>query len=195
VATVPAHALDLLDQLARSVAAVGEVISKIQPEQWTAPTPCTSWTVRQVIVHLIGMNRVFTAMLADQPPPRPERDVPDDELDQAYRESAAALQAAFSQPGVLDRTYRSPLGAATGTQRLQIRLYDLLAHGWDIAHATGQPAHLPQDAAEQALAFAQAQLTDDARPGRFAPEQMIPPQAPAPDRLAAFLGRPPNWTP
>jgi uncharacterized protein (TIGR03086 family) len=195
VASVPAHALDLHDQLARSVAAVGEVISKIQPEQWTAPTPCTSWTVRQVVVHLIGMNRVFTAMLADQPPPRPERDVPDDELDQAYRESTTALQAAFRQPGALDRTYRSPLGAATGTQRLQIRLYDLLAHGWDLARATGQPVHLPQGAPEHALAFARSQLTDDARPGRFASEQMIPPQASAPDRLAAFLGRPPNWTP
>ena len=146
---------------------------------------------------MVGMNLVFTAMLADQPPP--PRDslvaVANEDLDQAYRDSAAALQEAFSQPGVLDRTYSSPLGEATGAERLQIRLYDLLAHGWDLARATRQPAHLPEDAAEQALTFARSQLTDDARPGRFAPPQPIADQAPAPDRLAAFLGRRPDWSP
>jgi uncharacterized protein (TIGR03086 family) len=186
---VPAHVNNLLDQLSRSFAAVGEVISRIRPEQWPAPTPCADWTVRQLVGHLVGMNCVFTAMLADQPPPHRDRGVPDDELEQAYRESAALLQVAFSQPGVLDRSYRSPLGSATGAERLQIRLYDLLAHGWDIAHATGQPAQLPDDAAEQALAFARVQLTDDVRPGRFAPAEIISTQAPALDRLAAFLGR------
>jgi len=39
----------------------------------------------------------------------------------------------------LNRSYAGPLGIATGSDRLQIRLYDLLAHGWDIAEATGQP--------------------------------------------------------
>jgi hypothetical protein len=37
------------------------------------------------------------------------------------------LPLAFDRPGVLERTYYGPLGAATGTERLQIRLYDLLA--------------------------------------------------------------------
>ena len=59
------------------------------------------------------------------------------------RESAAALLAAFGQPGVLDRGYQGPLGPATGGDRLRIRLYDLLAHGWDLAQATGQSARLP----------------------------------------------------
>jgi hypothetical protein len=57
------------------------------------------------------------------------------------------LVAAFEQPGVLDRNYQGPLGVATGRDRLQIRLYDLLAHGWDIAHATarlGRATHDPK---------------------------------------------------
>ncbi|MGL5808681.1 MAG: hypothetical protein ACRCYQ_01910 [Nocardioides sp.] len=60
------------------------------------------------------------------------------------------------------------MGSATGAERLRIRLYDLLAHGWDLAQATGQPAELPDDVAEESLAFARTQLDD---------------------RLAAFLGR------
>lgn len=46
------------------------------------------------------------------------------------------------------------------------------------------------DLAEQALGFVRGQVTDPARPGRFAPPQPVPDDAPAIDRLAAFLG----WT-
>jgi uncharacterized protein (TIGR03086 family) len=136
------------------------------------------------------MNRVFAAMLADAPPPRRVDEDPDGKLEQAYRESAAALLAAFGQPGVLDRRYQGPLGPATGGDRLRIRLYDLLAHGWDLAQATGQPARLPDDIAEQALIFAREQLRDQARSGRFGPVQAVSDDASAIERLAAFLGRP-----
>jgi len=180
-----------VEQLARALAAVGKLIAKVRPEQWSAPTPCTDWPVRRLVDHLIGMNRVFVALLADQPPPpRPTADHIEDDPVGAYRVSAAALLAAFEQPGVLERTYAGPLGAATGADRLQIRLYDLLAHGWDLATPTGQPIELPEDAAEQALAFVRTQLTDNARPGRFDPVQLVADDAPAIERLVAFLGRP-----
>jgi uncharacterized protein (TIGR03086 family) len=141
------------------------------------------------------MNLVFVALLADQPLPRRDEGIPNDELVSFYRSSAAALLEAFSQPGVLDRTYRGPLGTSTGAERLQIRLYDLLAHGWDIAQAIEQPAQLPEDAAELALGFVRIQLTDDARPGRFAPAEPFSAEDPATDRLAAFLGRRQDWRP
>jgi len=148
-----------------------------------------------MVDHLIGMNRVFAALLADEPPPQRTADHIEDDPVGAYRDSAAALLAAFQQPGVLQRTYRSPLGAVTGAERLQIRLYDLLAHGWDIARATGQAVELPDDVAEQSLAFVRTQLTDEARPGRFDPAQPVADHAPAIERLVAFLGRPVNTQP
>ncbi|MGH3671255.1 MAG: TIGR03086 family metal-binding protein [Pseudonocardiaceae bacterium] len=101
--------------------------------QWSAPTPCTDWTVRQLVNHQVGMNWVFVALLGDQTPPRPGADRLGNDPERAYHDSAVALEAAFAQPGVLERTYHGPLGAATGTERPQIRLYDLLAHGWDLA--------------------------------------------------------------
>ena len=181
----------LAEQLGRASGAVAGLISNIRAGQWSAPTPCTDWTVRQVVDHLTGMNRVFAALLAGQPPPpRPPADHIEADPAGAYRDSAAALQAAFGRPGVLERTYSGPLGTATGAERLKIRLYDLLAHGWDIAQATGQPAELPDDLAAQSLAFARTQLAGQARPGRFGPAQSVAGQAPAIERLAAFLGRP-----
>lgn len=58
-----------VEQLGRAFAAVGDLISKVRPEQWSAPTPCTDWTARQLVDHLIGMNRAFAALLADEPSP------------------------------------------------------------------------------------------------------------------------------
>ena len=184
---------DQVAQLARSLAAVGEFIMKIRPDQWSAPTPCPDWTVRRLVEHLVGMNRVFTALLADEPPPRRNADHTDDDPVGAYGDSAATLQAAFERPGVLERIYRGPLGAATGAERLQIRLYDLLAHGWDLALATGQPVELPDDVAERSLEFVRRQLTEDARPGRFGPARLVADDAPAIERLVAFLGRAVDW--
>jgi uncharacterized protein (TIGR03086 family) len=179
-----------LDRLARSFAAVGELIDAIQSDQWSAPTQCMDWTVHRLVEHLVGKNLVFAAVLAKQPLPQRGVGMPRDQLTPAYRESAAELLDAFGQPGVLERTYQGPLGAATGAERLKIRMYDLLAHGWDLAQALGRPADLPEDAAEASLAFARADGRA-VRPGGgcFSPPRPVADTAPAIVRLVAFLGR------
>lgn len=184
-----AERVPLVDALGRASAAVGELIAKVDPDQWSASTPCPDWTVRRLVGHLIGMNRVFTALLAGQSAPRRDPDHVEADPLAAYRDSAVRLRAAFSRPGVLERTFLGPLGAATGAERLQIRLYDLLAHGWDLAQATGQSDGLPDDVAERALAFARTQVSEQARPGRFGSARDIADDAPAIERLVAFLGR------
>lgn len=181
------------DQLDRSLTAVHSLIENIRDDQWSAPTPCDEWPVRRVVQHLDGMNKVFAAMLAGQPPPE-RSEIADGDLARAFRDSSDRLLETFAVPGILDRSFQSPMGTATGRERLMIRMYDLLAHGWDVTRATGQPPALPEDAAEAALAFAHQQVSDASRPGRFAPPQPTPDDAPAIDRLAAYLGRPLDWS-
>jgi uncharacterized protein (TIGR03086 family) len=180
----------LVDQLARAFDAVGVLVSHVKADQWSDPTPCPEWDVRRLLDHVIGLNRIFTALLLDAPPPlRATTDHAEEHPTVAYRETSAALLSAFGQPGVLDRQFRGPLGTASGADRLQIRLYDLLAHGWDLSRATGQPVDLPDDLVEPSLLFARAQLAEQRREGRFAPAQSINRNAAAIERLAAFLGR------
>jgi uncharacterized protein (TIGR03086 family) len=179
----------LVTVLGRAFDAVGVLVSNVGADQWSAPTPCAEWSVRRLVEHLIGMNRVFTALLAEAPLPRRAADQVEEDPVTAYRETSAALLRAFGQCGALDRQYQGPLGTASGAERLQIRLYDLLAHGWDLAQATGQPVDLPDDLVESSVAFARVQLAEQSRDGRFAPPQNVDENASAIERLVAFLGR------
>jgi uncharacterized protein (TIGR03086 family) len=185
----------IFDGLAQASAAIGDLIDRIPADQWTAPTPCTQWSVRDVVDHLVGMNLVFVALLEDSPMPERGADRLGADPVGAYRRSAAALEAAAARPGVLERSQATPVGVATGAERLQWRIADLLTHGWDLIQATGVLADLPDDLVEQALTFVQAQLPSQPRAGRFADPQPISDNAPALNRLAAITGRPVPWTP
>jgi uncharacterized protein (TIGR03086 family) len=145
--------------------------------------------VHQLVNHLVVGNRTIASLLSGQARPERGLDHLGDDPAGAYRASGATLQAAFDQPGILERSFRGSLGTATGEEFLQVRLYDLLAHGWDLAQATGQPAVLAEDLAEQALTFARVPLSTQPRTGRFRPAQPTADDAPAIDRLVAFLGR------
>jgi uncharacterized protein (TIGR03086 family) len=174
---------------------MGDLIDRIAADQWTAPTPCTEWSVRDVVNHLVGMNLVFVALFEESPMPARGADRLGADPAGAYHLSAAALQAAAARPGVLERSQVTSVGVATGVERLQWRIVDLLAHGWDLVQATGVVAELPDDLVEQALTFARAQLPSQPRAGRFADPQPIRDDALAIDRLAAITGRPVPWTP
>jgi uncharacterized protein (TIGR03086 family) len=178
-----------VEDLVRACATVGDLIARVGPDQWIAPTPCSEWSVRDVVNHLVVMNLVFAALMDGAPMPERGTDHLGEDPAGAYQASAAALQDAFRRPGALARNYPGPLGNATGAERLQIRLYDLLTHGWDLAQATGIPADLPDDLVEQALEFVRDQLSAQSRTGRFAEPQPIHDTAAPIERLAAFLGR------
>jgi uncharacterized protein (TIGR03086 family) len=173
---------------------MGDLIDRITAGQWTAPTPCTEWNVRDLVNHLVGINLVLVAMLEESPRPERRTDRLGADPAGAYHRSAAALQAAAARPGVLDRSQTTPVGVATGAERLRWRIADLLTHGWDLVQATGVSADLPDDLVERALTFVKAQLPSQSRAGRFADPQPIRDNAPAIDRLAAFAGRPVPWS-
>jgi uncharacterized protein (TIGR03086 family) len=184
-----------VDDLARASAATGDLIDRITDDQWTAPTPCTQWSVRDVVNHLVGMNLVFVAILEQGPMPERGADVLGADPAAAYRRSAAALQTAAARPGVLEISATTPVGVTTNAERLQWRIADLLAHSWDLSQGTGIVADLPEDLVEQALTLVQTQLSGQTRTGRFADPQPISNDAPAIDRLAAGTGRTVPWKP
>ncbi|MGI8887450.1 MAG: TIGR03086 family metal-binding protein [Nocardioidaceae bacterium] len=189
-----------MDHLVQALDDTAMLVNGIRAEQWTAPTPCIGWTVRDVVRHMITGNDMFAAVLRGDQPSLRDSTATHDGADSSadFRRSADGLLAAFGSPGVMERVVSVPFGSVPGVVALHLRLVEALVHGWDIAHATGQPAWFDDEVADQELEFTKATL-DGVPPGRtpFGPPQPVADTAPAIDRLAGLLGRtvPPNLTP
>ena len=182
---------ELVADLDRALAATGAVVAGVRPDQWGEPTPCTELDARGVLNHLVRGNLLFAAIVRGEPRPGPGTDYLGGDPLAAYQQAAAQLQEAFARPGVLESVYEAPFGTGPGAALVHVRIAEVLTHGWDLARATGQPGDFPDDVAERALARSRRRLT--ARPegpgAPFAAEVPVPPDAPAVDRLAGFLGR------
>jgi uncharacterized protein (TIGR03086 family) len=182
---------ELADQLATALGATERLIAAVRDDQWTHPTPCTEWNVRQLVNHVVVGNYRFASILRGEVPPTPEQILQSSDSPlAAYRDSAASVVGAFRQTGVLESLFTIPFGTVPGAVALHLRMTEALVHGWDLAQATGQSADFPDDLAEQELAFSLAKLGEipaDRTP--FAPPQAVAENARAIDRLAACLGR------
>lgn len=184
----------LPDRLATALDGAGHLVAAVAAEQWDLATPCTDWTVRQLVAHLVGGNRLTARVLRGEPtgPPDPLGDDPA----AAYRASADELLVAFRRPGVLEGTYTLPAGTLPGPAVAHLRIVETLVHGWDLARAIGRPPPFPDDLADGELAFSRdllGRLPEGRRP--FAPPRPVAEHAPAIDRLAALLGRPAGEAP
>ncbi|MBA2699512.1 MAG: TIGR03086 family protein, partial [Nocardioidaceae bacterium] len=168
------------------MAGTEQLIAAVRREQWPQRTACTDWTVRDLVNHLVGGDRLFASVLSDEAPPvgnfqRPQNnDQLGDSPVTAYRGAAGALLAAFRQPGVLEKIITVPAGTMPGRVAVHLRLTETLVHGWDLARANGDAVPYRDDIAEQELAFTRAQL-GKVPPGRrpFAPPQPAAEEAPA----------------
>lgn len=178
--------------LAQAIEAASTVLAGVRADQLEDPTPCASWNVGEVINHMVGGMRFFTAGLAGEAPPESE-DATSGDFVAAYDEAAGAALAAFSADGVLESTVKMPFGEMPGAAVLGLATTDTFTHAWDLAKATGQSTDLAPELATQLLAQSR-QMIQPAFRGQdgqapFGAEQECPDGASAADQLAAFLGR------
>ncbi|MFC4560560.1 TIGR03086 family metal-binding protein [Nocardiopsis mangrovi] len=177
---------------AEVVDTVAHLVEAVEEEQWSAPTPCTGWDVRELVEHLVTGQRAFAAVMGAEPPlPALDADPAPEALQEVFRTSAAALVAAFQGPGALERTVQAPVGEVPGAVALSLQTLEHLVHGWDLAQAIGQKALFDDATVERETGFARGLMAQvPSGPGApFAPSRTAPEGAPALDRLAALLGR------
>ncbi|QEV56715.1 TIGR03086 family protein [Streptomyces platensis] len=184
--TDPDRVLRAYEEVTRDVAAL---VAAVRPEDLTLPTPCAGWTVRQLLDHMVWENLMATSIAEGTPRADHTADHLGDDHRTAFADSVRAARTAFTGSGMLHRTY-GPY-EAPGAMIVQQVVVELLAHGWDLARATGAPTALAPESAEETLAaayriYGAAPRTEGSS---FAPECPAPPGAGATDRLAAFLGR------
>ena len=171
------------------------VVDNIKPEQLDDPTPCTEWTVRDILNHLAAGGTMF-AIGAEQGSVPGDvlaklftEDQLGDDYKAAVRSSAEQGAAAFGAPGVLEQILSLPVGQMPGQVAADIAVFDITAHICDLAKATGQQV-TDDELLERALQNGRAIDTPEIRqPRRLRPELPAPAGGSSSDALLAFAGR------
>jgi uncharacterized protein (TIGR03086 family) len=181
-----------LDNFRESVAVMRDVVSRVRPDQLSLDTPCASWTVADLISHVVNGSAAIAAMLRGEQPGAPVA-VGATDFVEAYDAATQAAVEAFAAPGALDQVISMGPLQAPGAMALALRTTDTLVHAWDLAKATGQSTDLAPALSEAVLAGSRAMMTPERRgadgQAPFGAEQPAGQDACAADRLAAFLGR------
>ncbi|CKL84886.1 TIGR03086 family protein [Mycobacterium tuberculosis] len=171
----------------RAQDAFAALLANVRADQLGGPTPCSEWTINDLIEHVVGGNEQVGRWAASpiEPPARP------DGLVAAHQAAAAVAHEIFAAPGGVSATFKLPLGEVPGQVFIGLRTTDVLTHAWDLAAATGQSTDLDPELAVERLAAARALVGPQFRgPGKpFADEKPCPRERPPADQLAAFLGR------
>jgi uncharacterized protein (TIGR03086 family) len=172
--------------------ATGQVIDGIPDDRLDAPTPCTEWTVQQVIEHMTANARHYVTTLAGLDP-LPVNASPAS----AFHTTAAAMADVFTDDKLLETPIVTPGGVPrTGAQIMAIDFLDVFVHGWDIARAVGEDITLDDRLSRTGIEIAeQFPDTPDVRGpgGAFALPVTAAEDAPAGTRLIALLGRSSAW--
>jgi uncharacterized protein (TIGR03086 family) len=182
----------------RAVAQTETIVAAVTPDQFDLPTPCPEYAVRTLLAHITG-GLTRTALVGEGDPdalaqPAQASGISDDGWPAAYRTAAARATAAWADDAKLDTLVEVPWGKVPGRIALSGYVQEVLAHGWDLAQATGQPTEGDPELANWALAISRRILPPEIRGQEgvpFGPVVEVPADAGPYTQLAAWLGRQP----
>jgi len=182
-AAAPAD-LNPLTSAQATLAVCQDVLRRIREGDLLRPTPCSSFTVGQLVDHLIGSMVSFGDMGGAVV-------IPADAGTAESRVAFAAQQAleAWDRRG-LEGTVKRGERDMPAALAASIMSLELLVHGWDFAVATEQQVTVSDEVSSYVLDLAHEVISSPARQrGLFADAVEVGPDAGILERLIAFSGR------
>lgn len=176
--------MDVIKNHRRATESTASVIDRVPEELLDAPTPCSRWTIREIIEHMVGNNHNLLEKVDRK-----------STLDGFAATSNAVLDA-YDDPEILARKFDLAGIEVDGRGVIAVNFADVLVHGWDIARAADLDLSLDED-----LLTATHRITSRfpehlrGPDGAFDHPHPVSDDAPLQQRVLAFLGRDPGWTP
>ncbi|WP_369264541.1 TIGR03086 family metal-binding protein [Streptomyces sp. R35] len=189
-----------VELLTRAHTYLREVVAAVPERGWGSPTPCSEWTVRQVLNHARLDQQAYGAAITGAGWPDSDPFHPVDALDADARAGLDKVLRdvadTYAQLPAGTEEVATPLGPQPPRLAAAAGAMDAAVHAWDIAVATGQDAPLDEELAEGIWAAA-VRLADHLRDsfGVFAAAREVSEGHSRAEALLAFLGRDPHWTP
>ena len=192
------------ERLAQSIDLVVDAVRNASVDQYRGPTPCSAWTVRDLVNH-IAMMLLLTRDAGTRTDSDPSLLTADPVPLLAGRpESAwASLVAGRAEPAA--EAWSEPAAwegqAALGGQLMPatelggILIADFTIHAWDTATAPGPRRAIPAPLAEAAFATYSREAPRMRGLGLLGDEVPQDADAPVLDRALALSGRNPRWAP
>lgn len=157
--------------MAKTMSGFAAVVAPLGAEHWHLPSPCTGWSVLDVVDHVVTGER-FTvevlsgASLAEAVEAQAGLDPNNADVVGQVTGAAAAALAAFD--GSLDRIVEHRVGPISARRMLGFRIIDQLGHTWDVSTSTRQPVALDPEALAVGVEIALAERETLERSPNFA---------------------------
>ena len=185
--------MELLTALQLATEEFRQRLVLVGPSDWRRPTPCPEWDVRYLTAHVVGGNRFAVSILnglrasdaMDAIMATPQ--LADDPV-KAWDTTSAAQLDAFCADGARERRIDHPLGRITGREFLELRVFDLTLHAWDLARALSADDQLGPE-----LVVAVLTIVESGPPGMgfgISALGIADAGSPAQERLLDLAGRP-----
>ncbi|GAB2970493.1 TIGR03086 family metal-binding protein [Amycolatopsis acidiphila] len=188
--------MNLLDAHGEALREFDRTVHRVGGEQWDAPTPCTEWSVRDLVNHLVSEQLWVPHLLAgetiEEVGDRYDGDVLGDDPVGVWEKASAAARESWTAPGATDRQVHLSYGEADAADYGWQMTLDFAVHAWDLATGIGAEQPMADDVAEALLTTMGPQVQAWQGIGLFAPPVPVPESASAPDRLLALVGRDPG---
>ena len=174
------------DRYARVSSGFDERLQGVGADQWSLPTPCSEWTVRDLVAHVIDTQRRVLGLLGGSVIPAD----PEGDLLAQWNEASAALLGAARDPARAGTEVQAFAGPTRFDELVGgLACLDTVVHTWDLARATGQPETLDAGAVEYCGGVIAGFGDAMRRPGGFGPALDCPADADAESKFLHFAGR------
>ena len=193
--------IDMTDQLDLTPVArqLAVVVANVPEGALTRPTPCSRYSVGDLLDHIGGLAVAFTRAAKKDlgelgTPPPGDASLLGDDWRMRIAADLDALAEAWSEPDAWQGMTRAGGIDMPGEIAGIVATDELVVHGWDLARATSQDFQVDDDAAAAALGF-YSMFGDADRGDAFGPAVDVAESASTLDRVVAASGRDPNWMP
>ncbi|KAA0024543.1 TIGR03086 family metal-binding protein [Antrihabitans cavernicola] len=178
---------EIADRYRRLATGFSERVAAVPADSWDAQSPCSEWTAREVLRHVVDGQLEFPSKVGIELPKGPSVD---DDPVAAWEYTRTTIQAILDDPAKSEIEYDGGMGKSTlGASIGSFFCVDLVVHGWDIARATGGDETIPPDDIAFVSNFIEG-IADMMRgPGAFGPEVETTADADDQTKLLAYLGR------